>query len=65
MSANFQIGASTDLNLGNLLDMQRRDETDEERKKRQLALSGLNSPLNFGRTGIASADLGMGLGAVR
>lgn len=58
MNGSFQIGASTDLNLGNMLDMQRRDETDEQRKKRQLGLSGLNSPLNFGRTGIASVDLG-------
>lgn len=59
MPGNFQIGASTDLNLGNLLDMQRRDETEEERKKRQLGLSTLNNPLNFGRTGVASLDLGI------
>lgn len=65
MPGNFQIGASTDLNLGNLLDQQRRDETEEERKKRLQGLSVLNSPLNFGRTGIASQDLGMGLGAGR
>lgn len=63
MPGNFQIGASTDLNLGNLLDMQRRDENDEERKKRQAGLSAsLNSPMNFGKTGVASLDLGFPVG---
>lgn len=65
MPGNFQIGAATDLGLGTLLDFQRKDETDEQRRKRQLGLSALNSPLNFGRTGVASADLGMGLSAIR
>jgi hypothetical protein len=51
------IGASTDLQLGNLLDDQRRQETEEERKKR-LAL-GLGGKFDFGRTGVASMDLGL------
>jgi hypothetical protein len=52
------IGASTDLQLGNLLDEQRRQETEEERKKRiSLGLGG--SKLDFGRTGVASMDLGL------
>lgn len=57
MQGNFQIGASTDLGLGNLLDMQRREETEEERKKR-LSLGLGTGKLDFGKTGVASLDLG-------
>lgn len=52
--------ATIDLGLGSMLDTQRQDDTEEERRKRRLGLSTLSgNPLGQGRTGIASLDLGV------
>lgn len=58
------IGAMTDLGfgLGNMLGQQLKDNTDEEERKRRMGLSTTGiGQLNFGMTGVASADLGMGV----
>lgn len=51
--------ASSDLGLGSTLSQQVKDETDEEKKRRQMGLSQLQSPAAamllgnpFGRTGV-------------
>lgn len=57
-------GAPLDLGLGQMLNAQVRDQVSDEERKKRLGLiaspgvAGLSS--NFGRTGIASRDLGMG-----
>ena len=53
--------AATDLGfgLGDMLRGQQMDQVDEEERKRRLGLSGGGmDPMNFGMTGVASADLG-------
>lgn len=51
--------AASDLGLGSMLSQQVKDETDEEKKRRQLGLSALQGPAAqmllgnpFGRTGV-------------
>lgn len=51
--------ASSDLGLGSTLSQQVKDQTDEEKKRRQMGLSQLQSPAAqmllgnpFGRTGV-------------
>lgn len=51
--------ASVDLGLGSSLSQQVKDETDDEKKRRQMGLSALQSPAAqmllgnpFGRTGV-------------
>lgn len=61
------VSAAFDLGLGDMLNQQRDDMTEEERKKRKLGASDTQSGLfDFGRTGVASIDLalpGAGMGA--
>lgn len=62
MPAGLQLGgALSDLGLGDMLQSQRQDETEDEKRKRKMGLSVLNqNPLsNFGMTGVAAIDLGM------
>lgn len=48
------------LGLGDMLSDQRDAQTEEEQRKKRLGLSTMGgNPLNFGMTGVASADLGM------
>lgn len=55
------ISAETDLGLGSNLSQQVEDDTDEEKKKRQMGLSSLQNgaaqALGFGMTGVAAMKL--------
>lgn len=51
--------AATDLGLGGLLGEQTDDMTEEEKRKKRAGLSLVDNPMNFGRTGVAAADLGL------
>ena len=59
------LGVAADLGfgLGDMLNQQQKDLTDEELRKRRMGLSSMGTnPLNFGMTGmtgVAAADLGM------
>lgn len=54
------LGAVSDLGMGNMLAQQRDDETEDEKRKRRFGLSQMgDTGMDFGRTGIASIDLGM------
>lgn len=54
------LGALGDLGLGDMLNTQRDDMTEEEKRKRRLGMA-TGGGLDYGRTGIASIDLGMGM----
>lgn len=64
MLGSFMGGAAGDLGLGSALSQQVKDETDEEKKRRQMGLSALQQGSaaqmllgNYGMTGIAPVKL--------
>lgn len=59
MQQNRGLSAATDLGLGNSLSQQVQDETDEEKRRKALGLSVMQSPAaqmllggGFGQTGV-------------
>lgn len=57
------LGASLDLGLGEMLSQQVKDSMSEEERKRRMGISlGISPNLDFGKTGVGSINMGLGVG---